>query len=464
MPQNRHIPIFPSSLGAEALIRVLSEDVLWVDALTHTPPQAMQGSLKYPYDTIQKALTACGLPATAAEETRGHVVNVLPGLYEESLVPPAAGVVFMNAWGRVELGTLAVPRSIAWETDQSAVIGATMPTLIIDAQGARAIGTAFHVTGNITLTEAVGGAGACALLLQGVDIDGNVDASAKAGVAYLQWADVNIDGLVTAATANAIRWQSVVVDGNVTVDTYEQLDRVLFGGNVTVTTAPAIAHIRGLVHCDFAGAPTWTGPAESLQCDSYTWRMFAESGGALAGAATAVILDGGSTIRQIATAGSQLTADVIGATTETAHDGLVIPSEEVGAVGAKLTVRALIYADSDNAADTWTVRARFGGAAGPPPTGDLVMAMPAFNLTATSGIVVEISITITGVGAGGTYDAHIRAYNEVGAAVYEDLIFGGAINTTVDALFVITGECSSANAANQVTLRELVVASSYATV
>lgn len=463
MPQNRHIPIFPSSLGAEALIRVMSEDVFWVDALTHTPPHAMQGSQKYPYDTIQKALDACGTPTSAAEELRGHVVNVLPGIYEESIAPPAAGIVHICGWGAVQLGTVAVPRSINWTTDQTLTV-ATLPFLIlVGAGGAPAVRESFAVTGDVVLAEAVGGAGAVGLAMQNVHVAGDVDGTAKAGVTWLRLSQCNFAGNFTVPLGVGANVHDSNFQGTCTVDEWEKISGVLFANDVTVTTAPTGNNIRGLRECDFHGAHTWTGPAESFACDSYTWHMFAESGWALAGGATAVILDGGQMVRQIAAAGSQLTADAMGAATEIAHDGVVVPHEEI-AVQSKLQIRALLYADSDNAADTWTARLRLGGVAGPPPTGNLLANTGAFDLVATAGVIIVAAVTVTAVGAGGTCDVHVRIYNEAGAVLFEDLLFDEPIDTTVDVLVVVTGECSTANAGNQVTLRELVVASSYATI
>lgn len=160
--------------------------------------------------------------------------------------------------------------------------------------------------------------------------------------------------------------------------------------------------------------------------------------------------DAGTNWRGHLAADSQLTGDGLGAATEGAHTAVQIPQPAITAAGRRLTFNAYLYADADNGADTWTVRVRLGGLAGV-----LIVSSGAFDLAAAAGVWVEGMLTIRTVGAGGTFDARVRLYNEVGPTVVEDLVFAGAVDTTVAQDLVVTGESSSANANQQMTLRML---------
>lgn len=160
--------------------------------------------------------------------------------------------------------------------------------------------------------------------------------------------------------------------------------------------------------------------------------------------------DAGANWRGNLAADSQLTGDGLGAATEGAHTAVAIPQEVLGTARRRIKFDAYLYCDSDNAADTWRVRLRLGGLGGA-----LIADSGAFNCVATSGLRIEGEITIRTVGAGGTFDAWFRLYNEVGPAIVEDIVFGGAVDTTAERDLAVTGESSSASAAQQFTLRML---------
>ena len=151
-------------------------------------------------------------------------------------------------------------------------------------------------------------------------------------------------------------------------------------------------------------------------------------------------------LRIVLGADSTLTADAIGAATEAIHTALALAGLTARA-SVKFFARLIVL--SDNAADTWTVRLRLGGLGGA-----LIGDLGALNIAANQMITLEGSIQIRTTGAGGTFDAHVRLWDPVAAEMQQDSVIGGAVNTTAAVSLVVTGECSSANADNQVSLRE----------
>lgn len=150
---------------------------------------------------------------------------------------------------------------------------------------------------------------------------------------------------------------------------------------------------------------------------------------------------------------SQLTADVIGAATEAAHTALAaFTANELGVARRVIKFKARWHVDSSNGADTWTYRIRINGLA----TG-LVLAAPAFDIVDDDEHVMEGTIMIRTVGATGTFNASCvySVADSVSTAV--GLISAATppiIDTTGSNALTATSECSSANAGNQVTLRE----------
>ena len=180
---------------------------------------------------------------------------------------------------------------------------------------------------------------------------------------------------------------------------------------------------------------TWVADGTILQ----------RSGTTLAGA---IPVSGVPLARYTLGADSTLAADVIGATTETAHTGLTLTSANLGTARRLIKFYARLHVISSNAADTWTFRLRLGGL-----TGTLLFASAAIDIENDDVFTFEGYAEVRTTGAGGTFDAMTRFSDVVADTSTLNEILGGAVDTTASADLVVTVECSSANAGNQVSLR-----------
>lgn len=156
---------------------------------------------------------------------------------------------------------------------------------------------------------------------------------------------------------------------------------------------------------------------------------------------------------QTAAADAQLTGAGMGAATETAHAATPsLAAATIGTARREITWVGTLYADSNNAPDTWRTRWYLDGTGG-----TLVLDTGPWVLLAGERIDFEITASIRTVGAGGTFDCLARAarYGGGGGTVeYEQITNGGAIDTTGAVPLTVSGWSSSANAAQQMTLRK----------
>jgi len=442
VPYEGHRPKNVGSVWAEIWGRRESLDIHHVDVNTLAPQASQDGSAKYPFATIQGCLDAIGAPASAAEEARGSVIEIAPGVYEEDLVIPAGRFVLRGS--NVQLGTALTPRGITYDNDPTAVIAALPGLAII---GVDEDPTSFIITGDIVWSDTGAGQQAV-LLLKDVDLSGDLDGSAKTSVDnILRCDDVNIVGDVDCAAAKFDRTQFATFGGDVEVDEL-MVESCWFGGDITVGSVGSGAR-PALKNCDFDASPTFTGPDRSFLCDSYTFSRFKAQAGVLAGNATFHILDASGSHQQTPAGGTVVAGDAIGATTEDAVESIKVAAGDINQVGIKYEIEGYWRCAAVNGADTWTGRVRFGGVAGPPPTGTLVLTIPAHTPVPGSGGRLAVKIIIQSVGAGGTFDAHWTYYNEVGAVVARDCVFGAAVDTTGTGAIVFSSEWSTASADNQ---------------
>lgn len=156
--------------------------------------------------------------------------------------------------------------------------------------------------------------------------------------------------------------------------------------------------------------------------------------------------------RYTTAADSLLAADVIGATTEAAHTSVTIAADAIGTARRLIKFRARLHVIAANGADTWTFRARLGGLAGV-----LLQASAAINITAADIYLFEGAIEVRTLGASGTFDSTCAFSDFTGANDAIAAVIAGAVDTTGDVDLTITGECSTNNAGNQVSLRHLSV-------
>lgn len=145
---------------------------------------------------------------------------------------------------------------------------------------------------------------------------------------------------------------------------------------------------------------------------------------------------------------SQLTGDGLGATTEGAHTAVTVSAGFLHEQYRMVAGRAVMVVDSDNGADNWTIRLRVGGLAG-----TLFYTGPVQNISAGQTITFDYKLVITSIGAGGTFTA-MTAMSYPGYSGSPSLndLQGGSVDTTGTVDIVVTGESSSASAAQQVTM------------
>lgn len=165
-----------------------------------------------------------------------------------------------------------------------------------------------------------------------------------------------------------------------------------------------------------------------------------------------VALANGVIWRRTLAADSALAADVIGATTETIHTAISVPAAILAVARRSFRIRASLLVVSSNGADTWRIRLRIGGVAGA-----LLFDGGAIDIANGNVFVVNAEFQLSAVGAGGTLIGQGRMYNPVGSAFVVNGDDNAAVDTTAARDLVVTGECSSNNAGNQVTLKHFEV-------
>lgn len=154
--------------------------------------------------------------------------------------------------------------------------------------------------------------------------------------------------------------------------------------------------------------------------------------------------------RQTLAADSTLTGDVILAGVETAHTPITLTAALLGTARRTIPFRAMLNPASDNGADTWRTRVRLGAAG---VGGVLLIDSTAFNSVANQGLYVEGTIQILTTGAPGTFASYCRLVNEATGAEIHSFVASGALDTTVNRDLTVSGESSSVNANQQMTLR-----------
>lgn len=149
-------------------------------------------------------------------------------------------------------------------------------------------------------------------------------------------------------------------------------------------------------------------------------------------------------------AASQLTADAMsGPANEVAHTAITIAAGDLNEAGARMEWAALMYIDAQNSTDTWTFRAYLGGMGG-----DLLFESDPIDLTAAGNIYTfEGSIVVKTTGATGTFDANTAFEDQDNDADGGGTFAEHTADLTGALDLVITGECSTTNAGNQVTQR-----------
>lgn len=160
-------------------------------------------------------------------------------------------------------------------------------------------------------------------------------------------------------------------------------------------------------------------------------------------------LEAGPLKRLSIAADSTLTADVIGAATETAHTAITLPYLFLNKTRRVVKFRGRLHVIAANAADTWTFRVRLGGL-----TGAVLVASAAIDIVTNDVFEVSGTIELRTLGASGTFDSVVTFLDIVNdAADVDTVVLAGTIVTTADVSLVVTGTCSSNNAGNQVSLR-----------
>ncbi len=181
--------------------------VLFVDGETTIPLEDQDGTLCFPFATIQQALDFIGAPANAAAQADVWLILCAPGDYDEDLTVPARRRILVEPWGYrsglsygigggfetplLRLGTPTSSRSITWTSPSG--VGTEVPFF----------GFVGSVTGDIAAEDG-GDAAAVNELLVYERVGGAVLGTAHAaGSLTLDFDDAVIAGEVTLASASS---------------------------------------------------------------------------------------------------------------------------------------------------------------------------------------------------------------------------------------------------------------------
>lgn len=148
---------------------------------------------------------------------------------------------------------------------------------------------------------------------------------------------------------------------------------------------------------------------------------------------------------------STLAANVIGAATETIHTALTLTSAMLNTARRWIKWRALLRVVTANGADTWQIRARFGGVGGillvdstakDIAAGDLVEIQGDIFIDTIGAATVAKIQTLTMIAGGGNFAMPIttRVFDETNPS------------TEISNTLVVTGTCNTADAGNTVSL------------
>lgn len=298
------------------------------------------GSLNNPYVTIQAAVAAVPIPATAADSIKEWMVLIAPGDYDEDVNIEGPVRLALIGLGAFRLGRYTVaappqtnivgvggatPRNLVWTYNNAQVIqGGAAPQLVI---------------GMIAGTDVVRHGKPIANRISGsIVIQGDAVGDAKGGTAFLAIANTQVDAGITASQTppsptaiDAIGFLGILVDrhfnsrfrgailgslsavpgnppayvlatsfmsqyeGLVQVSQYASIQQAGIAAGMTVSQVPNLGTLKsvvppGMVNSTFAGV--FTGPARSLLLDAATNTWFIRNGATLAGGATKSFLAG----------------------------------------------------------------------------------------------------------------------------------------------------------------------------
>lgn len=271
------------------------------------------------YDTIQAAINAVPQGTTSNSIRTVYTVLIPPGTYDEDLsVDITNRHIELTAFGAVNIGLFNNTFWAASNTRNITILNSAgtvdsirssfgMGTYIPYGTACTthpAYATAFRLSGSIIWSTMPVGFSTVELYL-GAEIFGHVDTSAFATHAFhIYFNKARVRGQVKGARNSIQLADWTVFDGLVTALSYSTMRNSVIAAGMTVGSASS-GGLKpfGMVGCDFAG--TFTGPASSMVLDGTTSYFFTANGGALAGGATQVLIEGGGS-----NGITQLTGDV----------------------------------------------------------------------------------------------------------------------------------------------------------
>lgn len=263
------------------------------------------GSIRYPYTTIQSAIDTVPIATSAIGSRHVYTIRVISGNYDESLlIDGSKRRIVLLADGQVTLGNITgtlwsydsganTARNIVWNatSEYTDVPNALVITSVNSEGTAMLPGDSFtgkwrisggiDIVTNVTLTE----------LHINAEVWGTVSMASTTATTNLYTYNSHFRSAVTGTSTTQFQVCSATdFDALVTVGKYGSMRMCNFDAGMTVSSATSLtAKPEGFISCRIVG--TFTGPSVSFKLDGYTNYWFDLASGVLGGSATKVILN-----------------------------------------------------------------------------------------------------------------------------------------------------------------------------
>ena len=289
------------------------ERVTQVSATTLVPPGDQDGSSCRPFSSIQAAWDAVPVATTGEEMRRVHVINIAPGMYDESpRLNPQGKMVLLTCDGAWTLGQFEgsgftptanaeFPRRdltfigrITQVSNLSPWVGIVGPNTWSANNTDEVKVTSPRISGQIIFE--IDGAMSMQLTADvygdtGLDTGMSIDAThVNVPLITLRMKASRIIGGITGSGLNISLMDNCRINGAVDVKRTSNVRHCNIRSAAWEVAQTPNTDIEGFMGCNIKNALTFTGPASSFMVDAYTNRSAKAAPVTLAGGATKVIL------------------------------------------------------------------------------------------------------------------------------------------------------------------------------
>jgi hypothetical protein len=278
--------------------------VIYVDGGADNGGVDPDGSIRYPFTTIQDALDTIPAASSALDSRKSYMIKIMAGNYDEDLlIVGSKRRIILYAEGQVTLGNITgsswsydsaadTARTITWNATSeftsvpnSLVITGSVP----ESEGALATDSftsKFRISGGLDIVSNV--------TLADIHVNAEIFGTLTIGntaTTNLYLHHSRVRGVVTGGSNTQFQvCEMSTFDALVTVGKYGSMRMCNFAAGMTVSSATALtAKPDGFVSSRLVG--TFTGPANSLRLDAYTNYVFVTASGVLGGSASKVIMN-----------------------------------------------------------------------------------------------------------------------------------------------------------------------------